>query len=216
MSRVLSKINKLIRPQSFIQINLFKGYTYIDKAGTILNEYVDKKHPVKFVMGLNGLIIDDPTKSISQLRVTPNMIWMKFINYVSLDQISNNFNQDSVKLIQILDIKQVLRIGWRNYLIYEFNDKKDQRNYFENLFTIKNAKINQLSFEICTGNDFKASLNINPVIKENHPTHGILFDIDTFLDADRNVDEIPRVLLKIRHYLEDENGFLDIINSTFK
>ncbi len=78
MSNKIQKISKLKRSESFIQINTVKGFKYIDRAGEIVNLYHKKNVPPPFNMGLNGLVIDQPKDKIAELKVTPQMIWMKF------------------------------------------------------------------------------------------------------------------------------------------
>ncbi len=39
MSKRIKKLGKLIHDHSFFQINIIKGYKYIDRAGEIVNMY---------------------------------------------------------------------------------------------------------------------------------------------------------------------------------
>ena len=107
MNNMIQKLNKLKNPESFIQINTVKGFKYIDKAGEIVNIYHRKETVPVFSMNLNGLAIQTPKEKINELRITPQIIWMKFTEIDSLDMILNLFNTESESILDILVIRLV-------------------------------------------------------------------------------------------------------------
>jgi hypothetical protein len=74
MSQTVQKLNKLKNPESFIQVNTIKGYKYVDRAGEIVNFYYKNNSAPKFIMGLNGLSIEEPKEKIDELKITPQLI----------------------------------------------------------------------------------------------------------------------------------------------
>lgn len=216
MSKTIQKLNKLKNPESFLQINTVRGFKYIDKAGEIVNEYHKKDIAPVFSMNLDGLIIKDPKEKIEELKITPQTIWAKFFEVDSLDSIARMFHQEIEKIIKILEIEKISRIGWRNYFIYDFINEEKQNQYFEKLLATKDLKFSIASFEIKTGNRIKANLIIQPVIKnDEQKTRGVLFDVDVFQKEEVGVSNIDNILESFHKYLIDENGFLKILNDTF-
>jgi hypothetical protein len=216
MSKIIQKLNRLKNPESFFQINTIKGFKYIDKAGEIVNEYHDGDKIPPFSMDLNGLIIEKPKGKIEVLKITPQAIWAKFKEIDSLDMISRTFSQESEKILQILEVKNLSRIGWRNFFIYEFADEKKQSEYFEKLTSLRDLKLSAAILEIKTEKNFKANLSIQPVIKnDEQKTAGVLFDVDIFQIDNLAVENIQDVLNSFKQYIQDENGFVRILNETF-
>ena len=217
MSKTIAKLNKLNNPESFIQINTIKGFKYVDKAGEIVNAYHKKNIAPQFAMGLNGLVIEQPKDKIDQLKVTAQVIWEKYSEIGSLDMILNLFSADAEKILKILEVEKISRVGWRNYFVYEFPSKEKQDEYLKKFTVIDNTNPSLVRLEIKTGKDFSANLMIQPVIKnDTDKTHGVLFDVDIFQNGEFEIQNISKSLKEFRQYLADENGFLSVINNTFK
>ena len=217
MSKTIAKLNKLNNPESFIQINTIKGFKYVDKAGEIVNAYHKKNIAPQFAMGLNGLVIEQPKDKIDQLKVTAQVIWEKYSEIDSLDMILNLFSADAEKILKILEVEKISRVGWRNYFVYEFPSKEKQDEYLKKFTVIDNTNPSLVRLEIKTGKDFSANLMIQPVIKnDTDKTHGVLFDVDIFQNGEFEIQNISKSLKEFRQYLADENGFLSVINNTFK
>ncbi len=214
----LRKINELKNPESFLQINTVKGFKYVDKAGEIVNAFHKNETPPQFTMGLDGLVIEQPVDKIDTLKITPQVVWAKTTQIDSLDMISRLFSKESKKIIGILEIDKISRIGWRNYFIYEFQNKEEQEDFFKKLIPINGLRPSSISFKVDTGNLFQANLIIQPVIKENEAgVTGVLFDIDIFQDKKIDTEHIQTALDSFRDYLQDsKNGLIKILNETFK
>ena len=217
MSKQIQKINNLKKLEGFLQLNFSKGFKYVDKAGEIVNAYHKKNTAPQFAMGLNGLVIEQPKDKIDQLKVTAQVIWEKFSEIDSLDMISNLFSADAEKILKILEVEKISRVGWRNYFVYEFSSKEKQDEYLKKFTVIDNTNPLLVRLEIKTGKDFSANLMIQPVIKnDTDKTHGVLFDIDIFQNGEFESKDISKSLKEFRQYLADENGFLSVINNTFE
>lgn len=217
MSQTVQKLNKLKNPESFIQVNTIKGYKYVDRAGEIVNFYYKNNSAPKFIMGLNGLSIEEPKEKIDELKITPQLIWVKFGEPDSLDMIASVFSKEAENILKILEINKINRIGWRNYFVYEFQNKEKQAEYLKKFTVLKNTKPVIIKLEIETLKDFNAILLLQPVIKNDvEKTHGILFDVDVFQNKEVDVSQIPNSLKKFREYLVSQEGFLSVINNSFK
>lgn len=216
MGKNIQKISNLKNPESFFQINTIKGFKYIDKAGEIVNEYhSDDKAPM-FSMGLNGLVIEKPKEKIDILKITPQDIWAKFTEIDSLDMIARLFNQEANKIISILEIKKINRIGWRSYFIYDFISSKKQSEYFEKLIALENLKLSNASFNIITDKDFNINLIIQPVIKDDaQMTAGVLFDVDIYQIKNIDIKKVSIIFDSFREYILDDNGLAKVLNETF-
>jgi hypothetical protein len=217
MSKKIHKLGKLKNPTSFIQINLIKGFKYIDKAGEIVNLYHNKNLAPQFTMGLEGLLIEQPTDQIYQLKVTPKDIWLKFKEMDSLEMIYNHFWVEAKKILDVLEVDKISRVGWRNYYVYEFQQKDDQEKYLSKIMTIDKTQLVVMSLKIITDRDFDAFLRLQPVLRiDESKLPGILFDIDVFQNGEFEIKDILKLLREFKLYLSDENDFLNILNKTFK
>lgn len=214
---IIAKLSKLNNPESFIQINTIKGFKYIDRAGEILNTYFKNNSAPQFKMGLDGLIIQEPKQKIDQLKVTSEVIWIKFSETDSLDMIIDFSLKEIVNILKILEIQKISRVGWRNYFVYEFQNKEKQNEYIKKFTIIENTTPSTIRLDIATNKDFSANLILQPVKKNDQSgTYGILFDIDIFKNGEINSEDISGLLKKFKEYLVNEESFLGLINSTFK
>lgn len=216
MSKTIQKLNKLKNPESFIQVNTVKGFKYIDRAGEIVNLYHKKDAAPQFSMNLNGLIVEEPVEKIDQLKVTSQVFWIKSSTVDSLDMLATTFTQETEKVLNVLEVEKLNRVGWRNYFVHEFKDKNEQEEYLKKFTVIENTLPLILRLEVKTGKDFSANLVLQPVVKEEeNKTFGVLFDIDLFKNGEIEKSDIGKLLKDFREYLADDDGFLSVVNQTF-
>lgn len=213
MSIEVKKLNSLKNPESFIQLTLIKGYKYVDKAGEIVNTYHKNNTPPVFSMNLNELRLSKPTDKIEELRVSAQMIWARFLVVDSLDMVATIFHKESKKILNILGTEKASRLGWRNYFIYEFESGNEQDKFFENITSFKGGQTNAISFEIKTDRKFKIILGLQPVVKTDGKTPGVLLDVDLSQDGEIDLKDFSKLLKEFREYLNDEKGFLGVVNS---
>lgn len=215
MIKKIKNINELKNPESFIQVNTVKGFKYIDKAGEIVNTYHEDetKIPV-FTMDLKGLVINTPKNNINQLKISADTIWAKFIELPSIDIASQNFLPETIRILSILDVEKVNRIGWRNFFILDVKDKNNLNDYFKKMFNSKKIKLSLIKGKVKIDDSLYLEIIIQPVVKNNSKkTLGILFDVDIYSSQIVNKNKIYDVLNKIQNYLNG-NKFLDLLNST--
>lgn len=217
MSDKVLKLNKLKNPESFIQINTVKGFKYVDKAGEILNLLHRDDITPNFKMGLDGLVVDNVDDHINNIKISPNVIWVRFLKIDTLDMISSIFVKKTEEILKIIEVQKVNRIGWRNYFIYEFVKSSDLKEFLKLNNRIKDGELTVLNTKLNTKKGFEASLTIQPVKKvEDENAVGILFDLDVYKEELLNVDQIAPTLKKFMQYMNDKDGFLSVVNNTFK
>lgn len=176
----LRKINQLNNVESFIQVDFMKGYKYIDKAGELVNRFHTDNLPPKFLMSLDGLVISNPDKKISEIKISSLAFWAHFLKPDSLDQISQLFEKKLVIVDEVLQPEGCSRVGWRNYFIFETN-KSDRDIITKKLVPSASFDFNQLGFSVKLGR-FENTFNITTAVKKNDPgVPAFLFDVDTFI-----------------------------------
>lgn len=220
MSKKITKISKLLHPASFLQLNTIRGYEYIDRAGKIVNEYhLEGETPPNFTMSLGGLTIENPKPKITTLRVSSNVIWLHFEKPDSLDLVLNNAISEFKKLVNLLNVKELKRIGWRNYFIYEAKDENEVNEIFsKNNKLTNNLKMEMLGYLIEKPIEeikFDGILSISKVFskpEEGKEKYGILFDIDLFVKNKAKIEDMDKILRAFKEYL-GKDKFLSVINN---
>jgi hypothetical protein len=171
-------------------------------------------------MSLEGLVIKNPRSKIIELKITPNSIWLHFLKPDSLDLAVDTAIPEFKKIIEILNIKELRRIGWRNYFIYETKNKKEideiffKNNQLEELktellgYSIEEKKIGETKFNGL----FTVTKVMAPKSAEEEEKYGILFDIDLFVKNKINVVDVWKILKLFKEYLAGEDKFLSVIN----
>lgn len=213
MKNKIRKLGNLKNPESFIQVNTIKGFKYIDKAGEVVNNFHKDDRPPQFTMSLHELIIQKPHDKIETLKVSSQILWMKFSIIETLDSVSSIFLQETENILSIFDVTKVNRIGWRNYFIYEFTDKSEQENSLNKLTPINGHKVSSINLALDTQHNFKANLGVQPVIKkETQNIYGLLFDVDIYQESVINFKEIRKILNNFKSYLTHDDCFLNVVN----
>jgi hypothetical protein len=212
----ISKLSKLNNPESFLQLNLIKGFKYVDLAGEIVNKFYTKDSPPNFQMGLDGLTIKKPTKDIEELKITPVVLWAKFINNPSFDKIEDLFNDNAKSILNTLKVERINRVGWRNYFIYTVDTQNKIDEYFKKYFNPSTLKITSYACELNTNKSFKANLTVQPVVKkDSHNAKGLLFDVDIFQTGDFSPSDIKNILTSYREFMANKGDLMSILNTTF-
>lgn len=217
MSKNIKKLNQFNHAESFLQVNTIHGFKYIDRAGEIINEYSDglSINPLISV-DLNGLTIKEPINKVEDLKVDSYSVWMKFKEKDSLDLISSIFTKEVNKILDILDVKEISRVGWRNSFVYELANEASIDSYMKKITFIDNTSPLAHAFETEEKNDLKVKMIIQPVIKNNdEKTPGVLFDVDIFQAGKLDTKNIEDCLKMFRKYLTNQEGFLKLVNNFF-
>lgn len=222
----IAKLSQLKHLASFFQVNLIKGYKYIDRAGEIVNIYHRNNTPPPFSMDLDGLSIAQPLEDVAELRVTSKTFWMRFepgqtegeITYIaaSLDHLIQTYSKEAKKVLDVLEVEEMSRIGWRNYFAFDFNNKEESENYWKSLTPNPELSLNQLTFTL-QEDEIKGKLVITRAIKkedDKEEVHSVLFDIDLSLHGNFRKNDIEHKLKGFRAYLNGEDQFLKLVSSS--
>jgi hypothetical protein len=192
MARDAKSQNKLhsYKPvEAFVQCNFLDGYKYIDKAGEILNSFViDNEEVPRYGMNLDGLLIREPSKTINQLRITPNSIWLHFVEPKNLGNIADESAELINRVLDIIKPTIYQRIGWRTYLVRE-DVSVGKNNPTEKLViseSIKEYEFQNLAISKRI-NNFESRIEISPVAHTTDATKkALLFDVD-LAKNDKNI-----------------------------
>ncbi len=211
---MIKKINDLKIAESFIQINFTKGYKYIDKAGEIVNEFCLKNKEPIFNMDLGGLTIYNPTQNIAEMKVSPKIYWTHFVEPDSLDLMSDVYMKNGKKILDILNINNVQRVGWRIYFVKEYNKESERDIIFDKLNYSDNVEFESGIF-ILKNKDYDSKIRIRKAIKnDNNRTPSIIIDIDLFKIYENGCsgDKVKSVLNDFKKELRSD-FWLDEINN---
>jgi hypothetical protein len=209
----IHKINSLIHEQSFLQINYENNFKTFDFKGSLIDVFSRNNN----LLGINesdGIVLRFNNKEI---KIASNSFWVHTNKPDGLDRFSNDYNSEIKKLNEIVNVKKIVRIGWRNYFVYEFIDKKTRDDCFDSFFP-KEDLIQPKSMEFFVKQDnIINNFFIKKVTKVEEDVPGILFDIDSFktfkdgLDIGNTKTEIK----KLRENIQSET-ILNKINLFIK
>lgn len=206
----IKSITNLKLFNSFYQLNLIKGFKYIDKAGEIVNLYHDGNKPPDFSMGLPGLEIKNPEKYVEVLKYSSNRLWIKFNKVDTIDQIIQ-FIKKPIKITKdIQEVKSVSRIGWRNYFLLELKDMQEINNIEKRLEIIPNT--NTLLFRIAhSKNEIESIIEIELLVnKENKNKKALQINLDAFIQKNIEIDDVTKETKEIMKYFKQD--FIELIN----
>ena len=172
--------------ESFIQCNYLDGFSYIDKAGEIVNSYVkETKEIPKFQMGLEGLTLHDVSEKIDAIKVTSTSIWIHFVQPKNLGNVSTEATEQIDRIMKILKPTFFKRIGWRTYFARE---DVSSHNPAEKLrihdgvqsFALQNFVVAR-EFD-----DVQARLEVSPITNTTDPAKkALLFDVDLAIEIEK-------------------------------
>ncbi len=204
MSKHTIKFKQLVKAESYLQINLVKGFRYIDTSGELLNLYVDEKNIPDHSIGLQGMIVKQPTKDISKIKISSDVIWAKFEKIDSLDFISTKFLEEAKKICKILNVNKISRIGWRNFFAYELIGKDPQQT-ISPLINIDKFSIEEIRGKYKFGENFESTIFIKPVVKNDETkTKGIGIDIDNFSGKVKTLEDLESIMSSIKKSFKEE------------
>jgi hypothetical protein len=217
MPNKIRKINQLKTIESFIQTNLFKGNSYFNKAGEIINSFYEDTKPPQYSLNLEGLVILRPDNITEELKVSPEIFWTRYVNPGSLDQIANAHIKKTTRVTEILNVREITRIGWRNYFVYEFQSELDRNNVFEK-FSIGKFLKTELSVFTMKLENITFRVLIRKVHKNSEPkTPAMLIDVDAFKSFEKPipVENSGKTINRIRELIQSRE-FVDEINEIIK
>jgi hypothetical protein len=212
----IKKITKLKKLEGFLQINTVQGFKYVDRAGEIVNHFFNDDQEPLFHMDLNGLTINEPDSSTKEIKITPRMIWAHYLDAGSLEEMSNHFHKFAEKIVEILEIKEIKRVGWRNYFAKDFGNTKERDEVFDSLSKIKDINLAQASFELNLETNIKCNIRLLKIHRAEEDADkkvpAILFDIDTIFEERQEVGHLKDILLRIKNSIVGDK-LLQVVNN---
>ena len=212
MSKVINKINNLKKLEGFLQLNYFKGFKYVDKAGEFFNNFnFDDKFP-PHVMDPTGMTVKIDEKT--QLKTSPYHLWMHFVEPDSFDYQRREFMKKAELVNSIFEPEKYTRIGWRSYLVY------DCGNTYPKILPdgfLNDLELNEIVFTKKI-DDFNLRIRVSKLIKEDSQDKAILFDIDIFLEKNvkrADFNQISGFLSKMEEVYKS-NDLLNLFNNLLK
>lgn len=205
MKQTINKIQKLSNIESFLQIHFIKGYKYVDKAGEIVNYfYKGNKEPI-FSMTMNGLDIFNPEEKIDSIKISPKSFWAHFLQPDSLEQMDSFFGAKAQDILKILEVSEISRIGWRSYLVHEFNNEEDRKKVLQKFVPIDNSDFEETSLTyLCK--KVNLTIRLRKIVKNDDAAlPSLLFDIDFYQKYEEPLG-VDSIVLKL-------GEFKDVIKS---
>lgn len=204
----IKKINELKNINSFLQVDFTKGFEYIDKAGKIINIF--GKIP-KYI-NPDALLIDKTEKE--EIKVTPFSFWSHFISPDSLGQAADAFANDSDRILKIIGIEKITRIGWRNHFIYRFCESKKRGDILNKFIRKDNLKFNSVGFSY-KEKDLDFNFRVEKLLNKEEDNEKLLIDVDLFKKFSEDnllqLNEQKNILREMREKIQSDS-FLSIIN----
>lgn len=211
---MIKKLADLKISETFVQIDFIKGYKYIDKAGELINEFYKKDEEPSFSMDLNGLVIKEPEQYISEIKISPKMYWAHFIEPDSLDLVVDSFYNKYKVVKNILDVKNITRVGWRTFFAKEFKTVTERDDIIKKIYSIKNIKFEGGVFSL-NKEDYSSRIRVSSATKnDDNKTPSIVFDFDLYKKIKDKKDDID--IKSILNYFKKElrsDFWVEIINN---
>jgi hypothetical protein len=209
----IGKITDLVNPESFLQVNLVKGYKYVDRAGEIVNSFSDLTTP-DFQMNAGGLILNKPLSNVEEIKISSTMIWFKFVDPDSLDLSYQTYKKEAQKILEILDVAEIQRIGWRNYFVIDLSSSAEVREFLGNAVDVKvrDCSLSQVKLSVKISDEVSGTLFLNEATNSDQGTPALMFDLDLFHKDRMPIEDIGKILGKFREYLGSTNGFIALVN----
>ncbi len=214
MKHEIQKLNQLKHIDSFMQINYLRGFKYIDKAGEIVNLFFTNQEAPPYQMTQRELIIKETIADPKTYRIAVDNVWCHDSDPQNLGNLEQSFQKKSCEFLGILDVKEITRVGWRNYFIYELQDREEKNRILSKFVPITDSEFSNMRFQknIC---DFECNFIIKGAEKRDEgKTQAIIFDIDCFKNFDASPiapGDVLDCLTNIREVLNSKN-MLEVIN----
>jgi len=163
----IKSITDLKLQNSFYQLNIIKGFKYIDKAGEIVNLYYEGDKPPNFNMGIDGLYLKSPEEYIEVLKYSSDRLWMKFDKISTIDQVIQLIRKPINIIKDIQKVEIISRIGCRNIFLIELMNTQEV-NKIEKIVEII-PDTNTLSFRIThSKNEIKSVIEIELLVNKKY------------------------------------------------
>jgi len=214
MKHEIKKLNQLKHSDSFMQINYLRGFKYVDKAGEIVNSFFTGRVEPPYQMTGRELIIKESDTDTKTYRIAVNNVWGHYSSPDNLGNIETDFLKKESGILKILGVDEIVRIGWRNYFVYELQNVEEKNNILSKLSPIDDSEFLSIVFQIDVG-ELKCKFFIKGAEKRDEKkTPAIIFDIDCSMSFDIepcSIADISGHIKKIRECLYS-GDILHVIN----
>lgn len=219
--KTISKINELYIAESFLQVDFVKGYKYVDRAGEIVNYFhgENNKAPM-FAMSPRGLVINHPDEKTEEVKVSPSSFWAHFVSPDSLEVADDYFRKKVSDVIKIIEVKEISRIGWRNYFVYEFISEEERDGALKKFSPLGDFVFEETYFTSKL-DDVSLNFRIRKVTKNadtpEQEVPSILIDADFYKKYENFLveEKLATGLLSIKNTMRTD-GFLNILNEVLQ
>ena len=210
----IKSITDLKLQDSFYQLNLIKGFKYIDKAGEIVNLYYEGDKPPNLNVGIDGLYLKSPEEYIEVLKYSSDRLWMKFDKINTIDQVIQFIRKPINITKDIQKVEIISRIGWRNIFLIELINTQEVNNIEKILEIIPNT--NTLSFKIThSKNEIKSVIEIELLVsKKEENKKALQINADAFIQENIKIDDVAKRTKEIMQYFK--NDFIELINQLLR
>jgi len=210
----IKSITDLKLQNSFYQLNLIKGFKYIDKAGEIVNLYYEGDKPPNFNMGIDGLYLKSPEEYIEVLKYSSDRLWMKFDKIDTIDQVIQFIRKPINITKDIQKVEIISRIGWRNIYLIELMNTQEVNNIEKIVEIIPDT--NTLSFRIThSKNEIKSLIEIELLVnKKDKNKKALQINVDVFIQENIKIDDVIKRTKEIMQYFK--NDFIKLINQLLR
>lgn len=210
----IKSITDLKLQNSFYQLNLIKGFKYIDKAGEIVNLYYEGDKPPNFNMGIDGLYLKSPEEYIEVLKYSSNRLWMKFDKIDTIDQVIQFIRKPINITKDIQKVEIISRVGWRNIYLIELMNTQEVNNIEKIVEIIPDT--NTLSFRIThSKNEIKSLIEIELLVnKKDKNKKALQINVDVFIQENIKIDDVIKRTKEIMQYFK--NDFIKLINQLLR
>lgn len=208
MSKKINKISNLKHLESFLQINYLKGFKYIDKVGEVLNLYQSESGEIDYNMNPEKLIIPKPIEGIAEIKVSNVDLWCHYIDPNNLGEAERKFIKEAEKILKIIEIEKVIRVGWRNYFIHELSSKPENLNL---LTKISKASTEELHLKLNLSDDIKSTARIKLLKQKDNDKKVLFFDLDTYVEKKLDLTESFKFFNKLKQSIESKDT-LSLLN----
>ncbi|MDO8592984.1 MAG: hypothetical protein Q7R92_04440 [bacterium] len=214
MKHEIKKLNRLKHTDSFMQINYSRGFKFIDRAGELVNLFYTEIKEPPYQMTQRELIVKEKIDDYRMYRIAVNNFWYHDSDPQNLGDLLNIFLKKSKDVLEVLEIGEITRIGWRNYFVYEFQSTEEKNKVFSKLVSFEGLELSNLSFKKNI-NGYICNFNIKSAEKQDeNKTAAIIFDIDCFHVYKETIGQklVNEKLKAIKDLFYSDN-FLSVINS---
>lgn len=193
--------------ETFVQINMVKGYRMINKLTEILDAYYTGETPPKFEAKDGGMIFHDLSEQLNQFRINSQSIWGK-IDSSESNKLIKSFTSEAKKVSKIIDVNQYNRAGIRMRLLKKLSEEK-----YQHLSTTQYGEgiINNLDMQFELDTDTTALFGYG-FVTDKEDSKGIIIDIDTFSPAHFDTDAIEESLKKLSSFYAPNSKLEELIN----